>query len=102
MNVIALPPVQKFLRQLDGRTYGRSVRAINLLIEYGHALAMPYAKPVGKGLFELRVEGAASVRMLYGFCNGTAVIAFGHKKQRPALGSDAIALARERLARYCQ
>jgi len=63
---------------------------------------MPFSKPIGGGLFELRIEGAATVRMLYGFCEGAAIVAFAGKKERPALRRADIVLARKRLALYCE
>lgn len=62
---------------------------------------MPFSKPIGDGLFELRIEGAATVRMLYGFCDGAAVVVFAGKKERPALRRKDIILAQRRLALYC-
>lgn len=63
---------------------------------------MPVSKPIGSGLFELRVEGAATVRMLYGFCEGSAIITFAGKKERPALRREDIVLAHRRFALYCE
>jgi putative component of toxin-antitoxin plasmid stabilization module len=63
---------------------------------------MPFSKPIGSGLFELRIEGAATVRMLYGFCEGSAIIAFAGKKERPALRREDIVLAQRRIAFYCE
>lgn len=101
MKVITLSPVRSFVERTDDRTVGRIRRALNLLEMYGHALAMPFSKPIGNGLFELRIEGATTVRMLYGFCEGSAIIAFAGKKERPALRRKDILLAHKRLALYC-
>ncbi|OGG41162.1 hypothetical protein A2118_02380 [Candidatus Kaiserbacteria bacterium GWA2_50_9] len=62
---------------------------------------MPFSKPIGDGLFELRIEGAATVRMLYGFCEGTAIVVFAGKKERPALRRKDITLAQRRFSLYC-
>lgn len=101
IKVIALSPVRSFIDRTDDRTAGRINRAINLLGIYGHTLSMPFSKPVGNGLFELRIEGAATVRMLYGFCDGMAIIVFAGKKERSALRRKDIILAHKRLAFYC-
>ncbi|MDO8567014.1 MAG: type II toxin-antitoxin system RelE/ParE family toxin [bacterium] len=101
MKVITLSPVRSFVERTDDRTFGRIRRALNLLEMYGHTLSMPFSKPIGGGLFELRVEGSATVRMLYGFCDGLAVIVFAGKKERPALRRKDIILAHKRLSLYC-
>ena len=101
MKVITLSSVHSFISKMDDRTAGRINRAINLLGMYGHALAMPFSKPIGNGLFELRVEGATTVRMLYGFCDESAIIVFAGKKERSALLRRNIILAHKRLALYC-
>ena len=102
MRVVLLPPVRSFAEKTDDRTLGCITRAINLLETHGHTLSMPFSKPVGGGLFELRIEGAATVRMLYGFCEGAAVVAFAGKKERPSLRRADIVLAQRRLALYCE
>ena len=101
MKVVTLSPVRSFVERTDDRTVGRIRRAINLLEMYGHTLSMPFSKPIGSGLFELRIEGAATVRMLYGFCNGSAIVVSAGKKERPALRRRDIVLAHKRLALYC-
>jgi len=100
MKVILLSPVRSFTDKLDGRTIGCIARAISLLGVRGHTLAMPFSKPIGKGLFELRIEGATTVRMLYGFCEGSAIIVFAGKKECPSLRREDIVLALHRLALY--
>ena len=101
MKVIVLFPVRSFVEKVDDRTLGCIQRALILLEEYGHTLSMPFSKPIGGGLFELRIEGAATIRMLYGFCDGAAIVVFAGKKERPALRPKDILLARRRLALYC-
>ena len=101
MRVVTLSPVRSFVNKIDDRTAGRIHRALDLLEIYGHALPMPFSKPIGEGLFELRVEGAATVRLLYGFCEGAAIVVFAGKKERPALRRKDIILAHRRLMLYC-
>lgn len=74
---------------------------IELLEEYGYELSMPVAKPVGKGLWELRSRTRPAVRILYGFCGGEAVLVHALKKQRQTLLQREVALAAERLHAYC-
>lgn len=102
MNVVVLSPVRSFIEKIDDRTAGRINRAINLLGVYGHALSMPFSKPIGAGLFELRIKSAATIRMLYGFCDESAIVVFAGKKEHPALRRRDIVLAHKRLALYCE
>lgn len=55
-EVIVLPWVQDFLKNLDHDIESEMQVTINMLRLYGHNLAMPDAKPVGKGLWELRTK----------------------------------------------
>lgn len=101
MNVVVLEPVREFIDTLDMRVQSNVRRLLFLLHDYGHSLSMPYAKPIGGGLWELRKIGRPQIRILYGFCKGNAVVLCAFKKQRPALSNKDIALARRRMEAYC-
>lgn len=47
---------------------------IRLLEERGQDLRMPLSRPMGDGIFELRVVGAVHVRLLYFFHEGEAMV----------------------------
>jgi phage-related protein len=74
-------------------------RVVELLIEVGPALGMPHSRPMGEGLFELRVrarEGAG--RVLYCYISGRRVVlvhAFMKKTQRTPMAD--LRLARRRV-----
>ena len=101
MRVVVLRPVKEFLNGLEDSLRMDVQHVIDLLEQYGHTLSMPYAKPIGGGLRELRYTGKPHIRIIYGFCGGSAVLVLGFKKQRPALKQRDLDLARERLAAYC-
>jgi phage-related protein len=101
MQVVALASVRDFLEALDPPLRPRAYKLIKLLEEYGHNLSMPVAKPVGGGLWELRSHKQPAMRILYGFCNGQAVLVHALKKQRSALLRSEIKIARKRFAEYC-
>lgn len=101
MNVTTLKPVADFLQSLDRKEWSRAHRLIILLQEHGHELSMPVAKPIGRGLWELRSKNQPAIRILYGFCGGTAVLVHALKKQRPALLPREVELALARLTAYC-
>jgi phage-related protein len=89
--------VQEFVDALDVPARSDVRRLQYLLQQYGHELSMPYAKPIGDGLWELRRTGRPQIRILYGFCRGDAVLVHAIKKQRSALLRKDIEIARKRL-----
>lgn len=101
MEVVTLRPVKEFLNELDDSLRMDLQSLIELLEQYGHHLSMPYTKPIGGGLWELRYTGRPSVRILYGFCGGTAVLLLAFRKQRSSLRQHDIELARKRFNEYC-
>jgi len=101
MKIIVLFKVHTFLDNLDVSVRSEAYRLLDLLEKHGHSLSMPVAKPIGGGLWELRLTGQPQIRMLYGFCDGTPVVVLALQKQRSALPSSAIALARKRFREYC-
>lgn len=101
MEVITLRPVKEFLNELEDFLRMDMQRLAELLGQYGHRLSMPYAKPIGGGLWELRHTGRPHIRILYGFCGGTAVLLLAFKKQRSSLRQHDIELAQRRLKEYC-
>ncbi len=101
MGVIVLRTVTDFIDSLEVHTRAGIFRLIELLQEYGHALPMPYAKPIGDGMWELRYTGRPHIRILYGFCKGNSILVLAVKKSRSALKARDIELARKRLGLYC-
>ncbi|MFZ2886857.1 MAG: type II toxin-antitoxin system RelE/ParE family toxin [Minisyncoccia bacterium] len=101
MRIVALRDVREFVDALDMPVRADVEGLMDLLKEYGHKLPMPYAKPIGKGLWELRRTGRPQIRILYGFCGGDIVLVLSLQKQRSALRPKEIATARERLRAYC-
>lgn len=101
MKVIALRPVIEFFDTLDVQAQSDVRRLQYLLEQYGHELSMPYAKPLGRGLWELRYTGRPQIRILYGFCHGGAVLTLAFKKQHSSVRRRDIELAHDRLLAYC-
>ncbi len=67
------PVVEKFLVNLQQATRQKIARQFALLEEFGPALGMPHSKPLGAGLFELRVRGSQELRVFYIFASGEVV-----------------------------
>lgn len=68
-------PVQAFLDSLDARMRAKAIYSLSILEEYGNQLREPYSKPVGDGLFELRVKFASDIsRIFYFFVIGNKIV----------------------------
>jgi len=102
MRITVLEPVKEFIDTLEFPVQTDVKRLILLLEQYGHTLSMPYAKPVGNGLWELRRTGRPQIRILYGFFDGNPILLLAFKKQRAALRQREIELALKRLNSYCK
>lgn len=101
MNVDFHPAVLEFLHKLDEQDASDVYRLIEALRQRGNTLSMPLSKPIGNGLYELRTHGKPAFRVLYGFCDGEAVLLVAMKKQKSNLDSRDVKIALERLSFYC-
>jgi len=81
MHIIYLPKAADFIASLDSPLGGRVRRMIKLLETSGNELRMPFSKPVGGGIFELRIVGAVHIRLLYFFHKGEAVVVHALSKK---------------------
>ena len=71
-------PVEEFLATLEPKLRAKSVGILEILQEKGIGLREPYTKPLGQGLFELRVKQATNiVRFIY-FYSGNRIIIVTH------------------------
>ncbi len=62
----------------------KTMRSIMLLEEFGTELRLPYSRPLGDGIFELRsISGSNITRVLYFFIKGnTAILTHGFTKKQ--------------------
>ncbi|TSA43898.1 type II toxin-antitoxin system RelE/ParE family toxin [bacterium] len=86
MEIVYSPQVSKFTDGLSDDLASRLDQMVLLLEERGPMLRMPYSKPLGRGLFELRTVGAIHLRVLYFFYENKAFLARGFIKKRRMLG----------------
>ncbi len=87
--------LEKFIRDLDHLLATKVVNTIDLLEEYGNLLDMPDSKSLGKGLFELRIQGKIKVRILYIFHNNKAYLVHGFVKKAWKISLNDIRYARK-------
>ena len=76
-------PVLDFLNSLNNKMEAKVAWTIHRLEQFGHSLREPYSKPLGDGIFELRVQSGGDIsRVLYFFIvNGRAVLTHGFIKK---------------------
>jgi phage-related protein len=76
--------VEDFIYRLQKSTKAKLVRQLEMLQKYGPELSMPRARPMGNGLYELRVRGKQEVRVFYIYVQGRRIFllhAFQKKSQ---------------------
>ncbi len=73
--------VERFIKNLDSNTAFRAKNSVDLLREHGHLIDMPDSKSLGKGLFELRIQGKIKVRFFYIFHRDKAYLIHGFVKK---------------------
>ena len=91
-------PVLEFLSGLNDKMEAKVAWTISRLEEYGQELREPYSKPLGDGIFELRVQFGSDIsRVLYFFVvRGRVVLTHGFIKKTQKTPSSEI----ERAKRY--
>ena len=60
-------PVEQFINSLDLKMKAKALGSIEMLAEFGNTLREPYSKPIGKGLFELRIRFASDITRIFYF-----------------------------------
>jgi len=101
MKIVLHQSVEKFIKNFDPESASEILRVVGLLERYGHSLSMPHTKPIGNGLWELRIVSKRPLRVLYGFCGREAVLVNALKKQKMSLLSRDVKIAKKRLDEYC-
>ncbi len=69
------------MEDLDIEVWTRVDKTVKTLQTLGHLIEMPDSKSLGRGLFELRIQGKIQVRILYMFKNNKAYILHGFIKK---------------------
>lgn len=60
-------PVEEFIDSLDTKMRTKAMAAIEILSECGNQLREPYSKPMGDGLFELRIKFSSDITRIFYF-----------------------------------
>ncbi len=91
--------VEQFILSMQKSTKGKFIRQLDLLEEFGPHLNMPHARPMGDGLYELRVRGKQEVHILYVFAKESNIyLLHSFQKKSQTTPKKELDLARNRKA----
>jgi phage-related protein len=95
-------PVEDFIKSLNEQTQLKIVRAFDLLEEFGiHGVSAHVKKLTGASLWELRILGSNSIRILYvTVTERTFLLLHGFKKKTQKTPHREISTATKRLLDY--
>jgi len=95
-------PVQEFIDNLEISGQAKVRNTIHLFHEFGITLGLPHAKKLtGTELWELRILGSSSLRILYvAIVEKTFLLLHGFKKKSQKTPAKEIKIAESRLVEY--
>lgn len=95
-------PVQQFIDSLEIKAQAKVRNTITLLAKFGIRLGLPHVKKLTvTDLWELRILGSDSIRVLYVAVTGkTFVLLHGFKKKKYKTPPKEIKITEARLAEY--
>lgn len=88
--------IKDFIKSLDEKSIADILKLIYLLGRCGNEIKMPYSKPVGRGLFELRKLGKKQIRIIYCFHNNTALMLHIFEKKDNKINKSDLLIAKKR------
>ncbi len=100
--IVSASPVYEFINSLTEKAQSKIYRTFELLIQYNITLRDPHVKKlIGTSLWELRILGEDSIRILYiADKESTFFLLHGFKKKKPKTPRKEINIALKRLAEY--
>ena len=95
-------PVETFLDSLDKKMRAKAVHGLAILEEFGNTLREPHSKPVGDGLFELRIKFASDISRIFYFfvVDNKIILTNGFIKQTMKTPKSELDLAKKYKADY--
>lgn len=101
MNVLyGTARVEKFALSIDGNLYGHVLSVFDRLRSEGNMLNMPFSRPLGGGLFELRITCSLQIRFFYIFKEGSAIVLHGFIKKTQQTPPKEIEYARKTMKSF--
>lgn len=95
-------PIEEFLDSLDPKMRAKALYGISILQEFGNRLREPHSKPMGDGLFELRIKFASDISRIFYFfvVDNKIILTNGFVKKTIKTPKSEIELARKYKADY--
>jgi len=81
MDVVYDRSVMRFIDSLEKPARTKTLRALDLLVQFGYALTLPVSRKILNNLFELQIRGTQEVRLFYAFSSGKALVVHGFIKK---------------------
>lgn len=106
INFYQLPdgkkPVEAFLNSLDEKMRAKALYSLAILEEFGNQLREPHSKPLGDGLFELRIKFASDITRIFYFfvVDNTIILTNGFVKKTAKTPKAQLDLARKYKSDY--
>ena len=89
--------IKEFLDKLVGLHQTSIYRAMAMVERYGHMVGLPFSRPLGGGLFELRGKGSIHVRLLHCFRHDCVYILHGFIKKSTRIHTSDLLIAKSRM-----
>jgi len=97
MEIQIIKEVELFISSLEKSTIAKVLRTIDLLEKFGNQLQLPHSKPIGNGLFELRIRSHQEIRLLYIYHKNKAILLHGFIKKSRQIPKKEINIAYRKL-----
>ena len=95
-------PVEEFLDGLEIKMRNKALKSLLILQEFGNTLREPYSKPVGDGIFELRIKFSSDISRIFYFffADNKIILTNGFIKKTRKTPKSEIELAKKYKADY--
>lgn len=98
-NTKGINSVELLIKSLDSKAAAKTIRVIELLSEFGPYLRMPFTKKIGDRLWELRIEGKVSLRILYTKIGSRYFLIHGFVKKTNKIPNKELKIALAKIAK---
>ena len=90
-------PVEQFIDGLNPKMQAKAMYSLALLEEFGNQLREPFSKPIGDGIFELRIKFSSDITRIFYFfvVDNKIILTNGIVKKTPKTPKAEIELAKK-------